>query len=42
MIRGRTAQAINEKLQNAAGAAAKKDMILILENEAACNTRYGG
>ena len=31
-------KAINEKLRNAAEAAAKKDVILILENEAACNT----
>jgi sugar phosphate isomerase/epimerase len=30
--------AINEKLRNAAEAAARKDVILILENEAACNT----
>src|SRR2546429_8426170 len=30
--------AINEKLRNAAEAAAKKDVILVLENEAACNT----
>src|SRR6202158_1394173 len=30
--------AMNEKLRNAAEKAAKKDVILILENEAACNT----
>ena len=30
--------AINEKLRNAAEAAAKKDVILVLENEPACNT----
>ena len=30
--------AINEKLRNAAETAAKKDLTLILENEAACNT----
>jgi len=29
---------MNEKLRNAAEKAAKKDVILILENEAACNT----
>src|ERR1700674_2248034 len=30
--------AMNEKLRNAAEKAAKKDVILVLENEAACNT----
>ena len=30
--------AINEKLRNAAETAGKKDVILVLENEAACNT----
>jgi len=30
--------AINEKLREAAERAAKKDVILILENEVACNT----
>ena len=33
--------AINEKLRNAAERAAKKDVILILENEGACNTATG-
>jgi L-ribulose-5-phosphate 3-epimerase len=33
--------AINEKLLNAAGKAGKKGIILVLENEAACNTATG-
>jgi len=33
--------AINEKLRNAAEKAAKKDVILVLENEGACNTATG-
>ena len=33
--------AINEKLRNAAETAGKKDVILVLENEAACNTATG-
>jgi L-ribulose-5-phosphate 3-epimerase len=33
--------AINEKLLNAAGKAGKKDIVLVLENEAACNTATG-
>ncbi len=33
--------AINEKLRNAAETVAKKDVILVLENEAACNTATG-
>jgi sugar phosphate isomerase/epimerase len=33
--------AINEKLREAAGRAAKKDIILVLENEMACNTATG-
>src|SRR5258707_15663975 len=32
---------INEKLRNAAEKAAKKDVILVLENEGACNTATG-
>jgi sugar phosphate isomerase/epimerase len=34
--------AINEALRNAAEAAARKDVILVLENEAACNTATAG
>src|SRR5204863_8816459 len=33
--------AMNEKLRNAAEKAAKKDVILVLENEPACNTATG-
>ena len=34
-------QAINERLRSAAQKAAKKDIILVLENEPACNTATG-